>query len=836
MKGLNFLKAGLAACLLGGTALCVDAAPKIYIAFQWHMHQPIYTPGETVLETHASGQLSYDLLDVFTSRYGAYTNWPAQAVNKLIEAGLPGGAQVSFSGSLVENLNVIEASGKSFNNWKQPWLDMIDKKSDLGNSRLEMVGFGYYHPLMALIDEADVERQIARHKECFAQNFPGMTYSKGIFPPENAFEEHIIPALVRQGLEWVMVDNSHFDRTCEGHPWIKNFSLVETNKADVLNANPGDWTQITGLYCPGKISAGWGHRPHWMKYVDPATGQEYKMIAVPTSLVFGNEDGRGGFGALQYEACLSQLESFNTDEKHPILVVLHHDGDNHGGGSASYYGSNFQNFVDWLKANPDRFECTTVNDYLDRFPPEADDIIHVESGSWWGAGADPEFQKWNGDKGTYPGASESYSPDHNSWGIMTAATNYVNTAMDAAPSDAKVKQGSEYLLCGQTSCYWYWDGTEQWDSKPATAANLAVNAVKDVVAGAEDKTGPSIYHPQREPYNPGGTEWGVAQSSDFTVWSYVFDLSGLKSVKLMYRLDKDGVNPLSSNQNETYAGGDEVGEWQSVEMTGKQIESITNPKPLYKAEEYSAMVKGVKDALVDYYIEATDNKGNVSRSQILHVYVGENQGSGPGPDDPDQPGFVLGSYTVNPEKPGKDDVITITAANGREGMILHWGVNGWIKPIEAYLPAGSQYHTDGKAARTPFVKGDDGKYTAKIGPFNNAEQEVTSVSFVTNTGSDWDNNGGQDYKFPVGKTTGIANVELAPLSLYAYSLGGDIIVRLPQRDSAFTVSVYTASGALVGRSVMTGDQPVAGNFPSGMYIVRAESVDGVASVCKVVVK
>lgn len=768
MKKL-IVAAGLLACAMGAVA----ATPKIYIAFQWHMHQPIYTPGENVLETDQSGELSYPLInDVFMSRTGAYTSWPASAVNKLIAADLPGGAQVSFSGSLVENLNVLEKAGKGYSNWKKNWTDMISKKTSLGNQRLDMVAFGYYHPLMALIDREDAMRQIRKHRDCFSENFPGMPYSKGIFPPENAFEEHMIPALVSEGIEWAMVDNSHFDRTAVNYPWIKGFSMVEPNKADVLNENPADWTHIEGLYCPGQISAGWGHRPHWMKYVDPADGREYKMIAVPTSLVFGNEDGRGGFGALQYEKCISQLESFNTDPEHPILVVLHHDGDNHGGGSASYYGSNFQNFVEWLKDNPDRFACTTIQDYLDQFPPADDDVIHVESGSWWGAGADPEFLKWNGDKGTYPGATDPYSPDHNSWGIITAASNHVKTAAQIAPDNADVKAAWDDLMCGETSCYWYWDGTENWDSKPATAANLAIDKVASTVASGADLTGPSIYHPQREPYNPGATEWEVVQPSDFTVWSYVYDLSGLKSVKLKYRVDKDGVNPLSSNQNETYAGGDEVGPWQEVEMTPQTIVSLTNPKPQVKADEYSAKITGQKNVLLDYYVEAEDNKGNVSRSMILHVWVGDGNGTvgGGGGSGDDDVVSTLGAYKVSPAEPTVDDVITITAPNGRDGIILHWGVNKFEKPVEAYLPAGSQYHSDGKAARTPFYRNANNELEVKIGPFNNPGQAVSYISFVTNTGNDWDNNGNQDYRIALKASSGVSTVvsdnAAAPVEYY----------------------------------------------------------------------
>ncbi len=194
-------------------------------------------------------------------------------------------------------------------------------------------------------------------------------------------------------------------------------------------------------------------------------------------------------------------------------------------------------------------------------------------------------------------------------------------------------------------------------------------------------------------------------------------------------------------------------------MSSKSIASITNPLPKYKAEEYSARIKGLSDVLVDYYIEATDAKGNVSRSMILHVYVGNGKGSSPvDPENPDQPS-VLGAYTVYPAEPTVDDVITVTAPNGREGMVLHWGVNKFEKPIEAYLPAGSQYHSDGKAARTPFTLNGEGKYEVKIGPFNNPSQAVGYISFVTNTGNDWDNNGGRDYQIVLKKTSGITAVE-----------------------------------------------------------------------------
>lgn len=715
-------------------AVSLSANPPIYIAFQWHMHQPIYQPGQNIVESQNSGTFSYNLYDIHNSRSGPYTSWPSNAVNKMLSMS-NAGAQVSFSGSLTENLNTMESKGLGFSGWKSSWNGMVSKKTSLGNQRLDMVAFGYYHPLMPLIDNADIQKQIAKHKAIFASSFPGMPYSKGIFPPENAFEEHIIPALKNSGLDWVMVDNLHFDRACVGQPWAKASSIVEPNKADQINPDPKDWKQLNGLWAPIPISAAWGHRPHWVKHVDPATGIEYKMIAVPTSAVFGNEDGRGGFGALNYEATMSQLESYNTDPEHPILVVLHHDGDNYGGGTDSYYGSNFENFVSWLNANPSRFACTTIQDYVENFPPAADDLIHVEAGSWYGAGADPEFLKWNGDP------TAGYSPDRNSWSVITATSNIVKTAEQINASSTDTQAAWDYLMTGETSCYWYWDGTEDWDVKPTRASNLATAKAISIVNSGTDSTPPSIYHPQREPYNPGGTEWGTTMSADFTVWSYVYDISGLTSVKLKYRTDKDGLNPLSSNQNETYAGGNEVNEWQELSMTAKTIASTTTMKATYKADEYSALIAGLKDALVDYYIEAVDNKGNVSKSIILHVYVGTNSGGG----------GTSTNVTWDPTSPGSSNTITVTCKNATAASKLHWGVNTWTTANASYWPTGTVASTGG-AVETPFTLLGD-KWQVVLGPFNNPAQAVTKINFVINHGAIWDNNGGSDYLINVTAVT-----------------------------------------------------------------------------------
>ncbi len=62
----------------------VQAVEPIQIGFLWHMHQPVYIPGETITQTDANQHFSFSVTDVHNQRFGPYTSWPKDA----IEAGL----------------------------------------------------------------------------------------------------------------------------------------------------------------------------------------------------------------------------------------------------------------------------------------------------------------------------------------------------------------------------------------------------------------------------------------------------------------------------------------------------------------------------------------------------------------------------------------------------------------------------------------------------------------------------------------------------------------------------------------------------------------------------
>ncbi|MFH0879002.1 MAG: hypothetical protein V2A34_04770, partial [Lentisphaerota bacterium] len=110
--------------------------------------------------------------------------------------------------------------------------------------------------------------------------------------------------------------------------------------------------------------------------------------------------------------------------------------------------------------------------------------------------------------------------------------------------------------------------------------------------------------------------------------TFADDVSGLQSVKLYWRTDKDSLNPISSIQNETYAGGSEVNAWNIETMTGSWDPSVKGPDnivptPTCRAQMFKANVIGANNVLVDYFVEASDTKGNTNRSDIMHVFVGQ---------------------------------------------------------------------------------------------------------------------------------------------------------------------------------------------------------------------
>jgi Glycosyl hydrolase family 57 len=606
--------------------------PKIQVALHWHMHQPIYWPGENIVETSRNPQNTDDPVGHVTwpDRVGGYTRYMSDAVER--NSNLPHmGVQVSWTGSLTENLNTLAENGIGFGrHWMDNYRAARRWKTAQGNPRMDFVGIAYHHPLMGLTttgrvdDDRDGEIQIKMQQKMLEETFGGPP-TKGYFPPEQGFTKNMIPLLKQTGYDWALVDNFHIERATAGYPWSPNEKVEPPNTADQINPPQSEYVS---LHCEQNSTnpvSGLGLRPHFAEHVDPETGEVRRMIVVPSERSLGYDDSYGDRSPLPR---LDQLQKLNDDPDHPLLVVLAHDGDNFGASGSRYYHET----MGWVQQNQDKVEVTTIQDYLDRFPPKQDDVVHVEDGSWTGADmGNPEFGKWLGKpwKDGQVDHLHGYSPDRHSWAVLMAAENRVLAAEKLQPPTGieaiqaghgnDTDQAWHHFIQGETSCYEYWDGKNEWDNKPTIAANHAVEYADRVLSASsgQDPVGPTLLVPQRYPYNPGGFDDDYRTEPaprDFHVWTLGYDSSGITRMEVKWRVDESGKR--DEKADDMYEG-----DWNSVSMESRPMESRTSVKPRYIADHYSAPIVGQENCLIQYYVEAEDGEGNVTRSPISHVKV-----------------------------------------------------------------------------------------------------------------------------------------------------------------------------------------------------------------------
>ncbi len=521
-----------------------------------------------------------------------------------------------------------------------------------------------------------------------------------------------------------------------------------------------------------------------------------------------------------------------------------HDGDNAWGGGFDYYNNSVPGLAN--AAASQGYTPTTIQQFLTDHPVPANDVVRVEDGSWFNAANDwghPQFINW-----IWPMYNTSYRFDPNgwtedarNWAVLVAAENRVQMAEDLSNGiniqkvvhpDANASNAEKawhHLLPGFTSGYMYYGTSLDMEVKQSLAANIATDFA-DLVINANpttDNTAPTVFIPQRFPYNPGGMGYGpiygyqqVQNSSDFHVWTFAYDVAGIQSAVLKYRTDFDGVNPLSNGENETYAGGIGVSAWQSIPMASRNFPTgnVTGNGdvnffilPDYMANEYYAEIAGLSDTLVDYYVEVTDNQGNITKTPIQHVYVGPSN-AGPGAN----------AIYWTPSNPTYNDTVTIHVPNPPTSGKLHWGVDGWSQADTNYWPTGTVlFQGTGPAVQSPMNGPTNNELTIQIGPFNHPAQSPTMVDFVINYDNNtWDNNNGQDYHIPIGQPLAVTatnqlQVEVGPIPTH-----DQVRIHIPFcSDPAFLLTVVDSKGkTALQKEISCGTTEIdLGNMAVGVY-------------------
>jgi hypothetical protein len=828
-------------------SLAAPANDTVHVTRFWHNHQPTYWPewnsngsqnqrvqyawdsivlkgGQNYGGLSPSYHPENNLTEIFSiqDRVNSYQGGPRNALANLAnEAGFA----LSYSGSLIDGVRQLGSVGQLGygSGWWDGYRESRNWTTPSGARRMDLVGFTYHHSLAPLLPKSVLRKEIQTFKQAYWKAWGGNSdlsdHSKGFFPTEMGYSRHIIDVLVDEGYEWVIVPSHHISRTCPTYNTKANpegsYNIFSSppNKADQIGPSPSEGWWYSE---PNPGNAAWNVSPyayqlHRVKYVNPETGAEKTMVAVPSDDVLSYRYGYANEGIGKIQQFISP---YSSDPARPVIVMPATDGDNAwGGGSSSWFEATPQLFNDSHNAG---FRRTAPQDFVNAHGAAAQPA-HIEDGAWifpemcYGS---PYFLKWIeppvanaaiGATNRYPGTqidmeTPGFALKFYSYAPLMAGANWCETAEQIlrdeggdvqawkiqAPYDwdgtwtnpNEVELAWHIYLHGLDSGFNYYGGLGNDDEmKPGLATRRAVEKLQPWMTSARrnnDRTPPTVLKPQRFPYNPGGYTFGwfnripggderflKKMPSEFYLWTHAYDLSGIpqNGVVAKVRVDADGVNPLASNQNETYAGGAEVGAWISIPMTRRELPKTrqalnaaaansqidyflpTNEvADYYFAKITETNLPGFRGKLLDYYIEATDTRGNVHKSEIQHVFVEDNNGEGGGGTNPDP------VVSISPEDPTDMQPVTITYnpagrnLAGKPQVYLHCGRDGWQDRI----------------APRPAMTLVDGKWTHTIAawPGTNMLDMVFTDTPEGGVNGNWDNNGGQDWHFAVTPADG----------------------------------------------------------------------------------
>jgi len=95
---------------------------------------------------------------------------------------------------------------------KYGFYDVIGGLKELAqDKRIEFTGSAKYHPILPLIPEEEVKRQIELNTETNAKYFGDSYMPTGFFPPEMCYSENVAKIVKEQGFKWIIIDEIGFN-------------------------------------------------------------------------------------------------------------------------------------------------------------------------------------------------------------------------------------------------------------------------------------------------------------------------------------------------------------------------------------------------------------------------------------------------------------------------------------------------------------------------------------------------------------------------------------------------------------------------------------------------
>lgn len=389
--------------------------PEIYHALGLHLHQP---PNNLLDVLHGA---EFEAIGIIHS-YDRI----ARYAHRFQEAGI----HVGMSGILLDQLTdpaVVEAY--------RPHLDipgMLRSYREADN--IELLGMGHFHPIFPLIPREDWQEQLeygrSRILEVFGRE------PQGFWPPEMAFTEEMIPAIVQAGYRYLVVDSFH----------VKPEEVGDSRRPDLL-------------------------KPYLAEHGGVA------IDVVPRNRDVSNAQESGMDPDWFTNEVLHKVrESPAPDE--PRLVCTWSDGENGGwfrrmDESSGFWGHFFAPFMERVRAGgPVR--PIKISEYLAGNPPRS--RARVQTGAWNVASTSGvDFSQWNGSENQKKAIREVIGLSRDYWKLQREGRAEKGALKD------KLGRARQLILEAETSCFLFWG--DSWVPRVYERIGPARSLLQEVAGG-----------------------------------------------------------------------------------------------------------------------------------------------------------------------------------------------------------------------------------------------------------------------------------------------------------------------------------------------------------------
>ena len=340
---------------------------------------------------------------------------------------------LSMSGTLLETL-----SDPTFQQRVYGIAKLGDLLWQLQNKKIfDILGTGYYHPVIPLTPKADWEEQLKRWQG-IAQHIFWRTDFQGFWPPEMGFTMEMIPLLKKMGYKYVMVDSEHVE------------------PVDKMS-----WAELR-------------YRPHIARYDD----EEIIVVVRDRDVSNAQESGMDAGWFMQEIHQRTQHCDFAP------LVMTATDGDNGGwfrntNDKGNFWHVFYRELLDWVRRGETEIQPTFIHDYIKEHGVHGE--VKVKTGAWnTGLHHGADFMQWTGSqiqKDAYERVAETSDEFHD-----IAEIAQLQEISDSEFAH-EFKEAHWRLLRAETSCHFYWgDAWVPRAHRDLDSAWSHMNRAKEIIA------------------------------------------------------------------------------------------------------------------------------------------------------------------------------------------------------------------------------------------------------------------------------------------------------------------------------------------------------------------